>query len=107
MVITLFTLAIIDWMQFGLAGVTFATLSTMTMKILKLLKDKGQENSATIDKLHQEMLVEIEKRELRLIDLQEKTLKALYKVANTLEKVVIRLSDLEDKVGEEGTDEHN
>jgi len=102
--LSILTLAIIDWMQFGLAGVTFATLAGMVMKILKLLKDKGKDSDNSIEAMRKEMLSEIEKREIRLIDLQEKTLKALYKMASAFEKMANRLSDLEDTV-DEGNDE--
>ncbi len=103
--LSIFTLAIIDWMQFGLAGVTFATLAGMTWRVMMLLKDNNKDNNSTVEKIRQEMLAEIEKREIRLIDLQEKTLKALSKMTNALERVIRGLSDLEDTVADEGDDE--
>lgn len=89
MTLSILTLAFIDWMQFGLAGATFATLAGMTMKILKLLKDKSSSNDTIVKEMRQEMWAEIEKRDLRFVDLQEKTLKALYKMASALERLAI------------------
>jgi len=74
------------WMQFGLAGVCFITLAYMVFK-----------KSDVVDKL----LALIEKRDEKFVDLQEKTLNTLGRNSTALEKVVLRLKNIEEILKDE------
>lgn len=89
----------LPWAEAGLAGVAFLILSTMMWKIMKLVQDKSK-TTVDIDfikSFNKEMLEQIEAREQRLVDLQEKTLEALNRSATALEILADRVSTLERK----------
>lgn len=102
--IELAILLIIDWMQFGLAGATFITLCGLLIKMQKQLKDKDKSSDVIEKEIRHEMLEEIEKRDIRLINLQEKTLDVLKDVAAASSKMADSLDELRDSV-EEGKNE--
>jgi len=98
--LSLITLAIIDWMQFGLAGATFITLCTMLLRSQKQSREKDKDvatmrvdNDKIISQMRIEMWAELEKRDMRFIDLQEKTLKSMYKMVNGLERLAGKIQD--------------
>ena len=98
-----FILALVEigpWAQFGLAGVTFITLATMLWRIMKRFeeRDKSVVDIKFATAARKQMLEEIEKREIRLAELQEKTLEALYKNMTITEKLIMRLEDIEDVI---------
>lgn len=85
----------LPWAEAGLAGMAFITLATMLWRIIKLVQHKS---STTVDiefikAFNKEMLEQIEAREQRLVDLQEKTLEALTKNAIALEILVDRIKN--------------
>lgn len=85
----------IPWAQFGLAGVTFATLSMLFWRVIK--KYEGTIDMQFVVESRKELLEEIEKREARFVELQEKTLEVISKNSIAIEKLADRLTILENK----------
>lgn len=79
----------IPWAEFGIAG---AALGILAFLLLKQLSKKNVEYS-----FFKEFLGEIEKRETKLISIQEKTIEALNCNSNALEKISDRMEALEEK----------
>lgn len=100
---SLLVLGAIDWMQFGLAGVTFGTLATMFWRILKRLekRDEGVVSVEFAEKTRKETLEELEKREARYAELLEKVIEALQKNTAVQDRMVMRLEDVEDILSKE------
>jgi len=75
-----------------------SALFGMLWRIIKLVghRDHNLIDRKYVEEARKELLVEIEKREIRLGELQEKTLKGLYKNMATVEKLIMRLEDIED-----------
>lgn len=102
---TIFLAAALPWAEYGLVGLCMAALFGMLWRIIKLVgkRDDNLIDRQYVEEARKELLVEIEKREIRLGDLQEKTLKGLYKNMAVTEKLVMRLEDIEahlDGIGE-------
>lgn len=93
------------WVQFGLAGVCFFTLATLffrsqrtQLKMLEKLSNKKDVdvNWEVLIKTREETLREITIRDTRFMELQEKTIKAINKSGNAMEKVADKLEELLD-----------
>ena len=84
-------------MQFGLAGVTFITLATLLVIMMKRVshRDKNSVDVEIMMRVREETLNEVNKRDEQILALTEKTLMALNKSSNAINKVADRLEDLE------------
>lgn len=103
-------LAFVDiepWMQFGLAGVTFITLATLLLIMIKRLssRDKNTVDVNVMMKVREETLIEVNRRDEQILALTEKTLKALNKSSNAIEKVADRLDELTSYLEEKDEEE--
>jgi len=89
-------------MQFGLAGVTFITLATMLVMMIKKIghRDKNQVDVSVMMKVREETLLEVNKRDAQILELSSKTLDALYNSSRALEKMSERVDDLTDELEE-------
>jgi hypothetical protein len=82
----------IPWAQFGLAGVTFGTLAFILIRVFKNSVDKEFAEEA-----RKELLVEIERREQRFVNLQEKTLETVNESALAMQRLADLVKDFSEK----------
>jgi len=90
------------WMQFGLAGVTFITLATLLVMMMKKMgnRDKNQVDVSIMMKVREETLLEVNKRDAQILELSSKALEALHTSSRALERMAERIEDLEDVIKE-------
>ena len=88
------------WMQFGLAGVTFITLATILVMMMRKLsnRDKNQVDVSIMMKVREETLLEVNKRDAQILELSSKALEGLHSSSRALEKMTERIDDLTDEV---------
>jgi hypothetical protein len=105
---TLFLAATLPWAEYGLVGLCMAALFGMLWRIIKLVgkRDENLIDRQYVDEARKELLEEIEKREVRQLEnsikseerigeLLTHSLKIVGKNTSTLEKLIMRLEDLE------------
>jgi hypothetical protein len=90
------------WMQFGLAGVTFITLATLLVMMMKKMgsRDKNSVDIGVMMKVREETLLEINKRDAQILELSSKVLDGLHTSSRALERMSERMDDLEAVVEE-------
>ena len=88
------------WMQFGLAGVTFITLATLLLIMIKKIgsRDKNSVDVGVMMKVREETLLEVNKRDAQILELSSKTLEAMHTSSRALEVMSERVDDLADAV---------
>lgn len=104
MLSTLF-LAFVDiapWMQFGLAGVTFITLATLLVMMMRKMgaRDKNSVDVSVMMKVREETLLEINKRDAHILELSSKVLNGLHTSSRALERMAERIEELAERVEE-------
>lgn len=98
-------LAFVDiapWMQFGLAGVTFITLATLLVMMMRKVssRDKNSVDVAVMMKVREETLLEINKRDAQILELSSKVLDGLHTSSRALERMQDRMEELAEEVEE-------
>lgn len=92
------------WMQFGLAGVTFITLASLLLIMIKKIgnRDKNTVDVSVMMKVREETLLEVNKRDAQILELSTKALDTMHTSSRALEKISERLDELAEEVQEVG-----
>lgn len=88
------------WMQFGLAGVTFITLASLLLIMIKKVgnRDKNTVDVGVMMKVREETLLEVNRRDAQILELSSKVLDAMHTSSRALERMSERLDEMTDEL---------